>query len=416
MSLFQNSTLPGLRVYTPSSYAIDAAPANAEIGHSFARAYEASARRTQDQKQFDSTQEQRKKEFEERKRQFDIEHPPMPGSGPEAGSAPAGSLDPSAVAGTDTPAEPSGWMGGQTQSGWQNVAPTQAQDPYRTTARELPAKIAGSHTVEEASKWMAANPDAVSAWNKWEAATGRSVLKPAFQFPVQTEAKILEAKRVENNSIAAKSAVADVAAFNKRALEIDPESRSAIKTLQPNQDGSISPAQWQALGLAEERTKLQKENAARTAELEAMQRGDQQRTTISDKGVTRTFSPPPPASVAVTPTEMTLSGGERIAYNPKTGAFKILAQDKKEKEMSFGQLQSLAKTMDTAGDTNNATAISSFLAGKALSQIGNKTATAPAVATPAAPAEGKKRNEVPRVINGRTAIFDADTKEFLRYQ
>lgn len=110
--------------------------------------------------------------------------------------------------------------------------------------------------------------------------------------------------QVENGSINTKLKIQDSTNFNKRLQAINPEDRAAINSMSKNKDGTPSAMAWQALSTAEQTMQVHKENLAGQAELEAMRRGDQETTTITDKGVTKRFTPhKADASAAAAPTE-----------------------------------------------------------------------------------------------------------------
>lgn len=188
---------------------------------------------------------------------------------------------------------------------------------------------------------------------------------------LQTQEKVAAA---ELSSIAGKAKIADTTDFAKKMSEILPEDRAAIKTMQPNKDGTPSAMQWQALSLAEERANVRRENEATVAEIDAELRGDTVTTTVTDKGVTKTYKPAPIAGQAVMPKEAVLSDGSKIVVNPKTGAFKFIAKDKKEKEFTGPQLLAISKHLKSVDDDDeNAKKIDEFLALHAVEQITPKT-------------------------------------------
>lgn len=104
--------------------------------------------------------------------------------------------------------------------------------------------------------------------------------------------------KIQNSSLAAKTAVANNTEFVKGLSKIAPEDAAAIQGMKPNPDGSISAMQWQALRTAQQTAELSKENTSRMAQIEALARGDVQSTEITAKGdVIQKFTPPKADSV-----------------------------------------------------------------------------------------------------------------------
>lgn len=178
--------------------------------------------------------------------------------------------------------------------------------------------------------WMAVDPDTSKGYSAW----------------MGTQAK---AAAAEVGSLDGKMKIQDNTSFTKGldALE-DPSDRAAIKSMSRNKDGTPSAMAWQALSLAQERQKVHKENVSGQAEMEAMQRGDQEKTTITDKGVTKTFTPSKDAS-GVTPKEMSF-GGVPYIVNPRTGNF--VRRDKQTQELSVAELMREYRTAQKDPDAN----------------------------------------------------------------
>lgn len=358
MSIFGNSTLPGWQMFTPSSYALAAAPANAEIGRSFQRAFESA----QDNKT-------RQDELAERKREFDAANPAMPTD--RAGTSPGAN-----------------WNGEAPTSSWQNFkfnSPTEAI-----------GAVLGAKNVDEAATIRQANAD-------WEAnPTYRKWMDDAFKAPIAREQAVNQAERLkiakqtaENHTVASQILVKDASDFNKRVGVIDPESRASIISMSKNPDGTISAGQWRALSMAEEAAALRKENARKQAEAEALARGDQQRTVISDKGVTQTFTPAPPVKpdpAEVEPMTKTLANGDTVMWMPGSKGLHVVKKTGEKMPATAYQLNQIAKSLDDSDPdkTNFVAMAKALIKGQAMPPTpAAKNSAPPPAETPAAP-KGQK--------------------------
>lgn len=192
---------------------------------------------------------------------------------------------------------------------------------------------------------------------------------------LKTQADVAKA---EQATIAGQVAIADASEFAKRVSAVDAETRAGLKAMKPNPDGTPSPMQWQALGLAEERMKVQAENTRKAAEIEALRRGDQPTTTINEKGVSTVYKP----ATTTAPQELSLSDGSTIVYNPKTGAFKFSAKNGAAKDLTNAQLLAIATHLQKIdAEDPNAKKIQDFLAKQATGQIGGTNSTSTSTGT-----------------------------------
>lgn len=205
--------------------------------------------------------------------------------------------------------------------------------------------------------------------------------------------QMLEQARLrDTTSLQHTVAVQDLSSFAKQIAALDAEDRAAIRSMQPNRDGTPSAMQWQALGLAEQSQKLHRENESEAAAMDAALRGDSVTTKVTDKGTTTTIKSTS-SSATTMPKEATLSDGSKIVVNPKTGAFKFMAKDGKEKEFTKPQLLAIAKHLkDVDPEDVNAKKIDDFLASGAVEQITPKTN--PPSAAPASTTKSGLRYEI----------------------
>lgn len=389
MNLFENSTLPGLRVFTPSSYALAAADANAQIGRSFEQAYNAAADRKQKGEQFDKELAERSRQFDsalnEKQRQFNIINPNItepwasPPSSPtvpsfdfngfaDGGRPPVG--QPSMVgergpelfvpdtAGTIVPNDQIstnsdrngsgvtlrlgvGWDG-QPKPGWMAAQ----SSPWRATnALDAIGKVGQARTFDELSQVQSANPEASMYPQFQKALTHKSMILQRGQ------AIELRQKQIENSSVASRIILEDAKRWNTRVGKLDPVSRSELISMDRNKDGTISPAQWRALGVAEAAMAQKLANEKQQAELDAVERGDNQRTVISEKGVTKTFTTPKPASDPnVEPKMKTLPSGETVMWMPGSKGLHILKKTGEKAVATPYQATQLAKLLKDADD------------------------------------------------------------------
>lgn len=255
------------------------------------------------------------------------------------------------------------------------LAPFQDQKVSEERHQEQLAKNAQAQMM---SKWSNMIPQMANAKSPTDAA-GLVADNPNWLVDPQTapgvgnwlKSKVQEAT-VQKNSLQGQIAIKDSTDFLKRLQTIDPTSRAAIQGMSPNKDGSISAMQWQALGLAEQSTQAQKDNAALQAGNEATARGDVPTTVVGPKGVTTTYKPATAQTGAnAGPQEMVLSDGTRLEWMPGGKSIHVISANKKdEKDMTTTQLESLGKSLlaydskDTYG-----VAIMHFLGKSAVKQI-----------------------------------------------
>lgn len=198
--------------------------------------------------------------------------------------------------------------------------------------------------------------------------------------PIQGEFvdKILKTQndiaKAEISSLQGQMNTADTTDFMKRLATIDATDRAAIRAMSPNKDGSVSQMQWQALGLAEERSKVHAENERKMAEIDAMARGDEATTTISDKGVSTTYKPAPPAKKDTTseePVTKTLDNGTTLAWMPGSKAIHVITQKGDKYEMTPQYLLNYSKELDK--DNPNKKIIMDLLGTEAVNQLSSRT-------------------------------------------
>lgn len=246
----------------------------------------------------------------------------------------------------------------------------------------MTATLEDQRTMQGLIDSLAANPNLL---NEMEA-------PPVFKTP-QYQGVFNRLSEFNRNSLITKTRIADATAFTKRLSILDPGDRAEIQGMEGNKDGSISSTQWKALGFAEERAQVAKENAKALAELEALQRGDVPTTTITEKGVSTTYKPAPKDATDAPPKTMTLEGGTTIAWVPGSKAIHVI-KDGNKKEFTPFQLSSIAKGLSDKDPRKKQ--ISDFLADTAVAQTTPKTDTPSAVA----PAAGKVRMLNPQGIPG----------------
>ena len=181
---------------------------------------------------------------------------------------------------------------------------------------------------------------------------------------MQAQALDLKKQAVENNTVEAKMKLSLQKDMLTRVGKLPPLTQGEIATIEDPK------MKIEAIRTAEEAQALKLENERKLAELERLQAGDQQRTTITEKGVTKVFSPQPASSKTaeeVIPKEMTLSDGTKLVYNPKTGASKVMGKNGTEREMTFPQLLAVATEMRYSDP--NKKLLMDFLGSTATNQI-----------------------------------------------
>lgn len=175
-----------------------------------------------------------------------------------------------------------------------------------------------------------------------------------------------EIAKAEVGTIQGKINIADTTDFMKRLATIDPVDRSSIRSMSPNKDGSVSPQQWQALGLAEERLKVASENRRMIAENEAIARGDVATTTITDKGVSTTYKPGTKTANEA-PQTKDIGDGITLAWVPGGKTLHVIKKNGDKNELTPAQLGAIAKGLDDIDPKKQK--ILDFLSEKATSQI-----------------------------------------------
>lgn len=222
----------------------------------------------------------------------------------------------------------------------------------------LTATLQDQRTMETLMDGLAANPNLI---NEMEA-------PPVFKTP-QYQGVFNKLSEFNRNSMITKTRLADATSFTKRLSALDPEDRAEIQGMEGNKDGSVGSMQWKALGFAEERSKVAKDNARALAEIEALQRGDVPTTTVTDKGVSTTFRPAPKTSTDTTPKTLDIGDGTKLAWVPGGKTLHVIKGEKTEEFTPF-QMSSIAKTLDDKDPRKKQ--IIDFLANTAVSQAAPK--------------------------------------------
>jgi len=291
--LFGNSTLPGWQMFTPQSYALAAAPANAEIGRSFAQSFQAAKQNALTKDKMAQDAQQFRDKYIEDRRQFDILHPdptkpwnaapitapPISTPPVTAPNAPATPYSPGydqqfkprtfgflgfADGGRPAVGEPAivGERGPEVfvpdrpgtvvpneevgmaydRNGTGNITPTPGS---RWDGNEKPTWM----TAPPAPSWRATNAlDAIGKvmqattfdeLSKITAANPEGVMYPQFQNALAEKSQILQRgesitlrqKQIENNSVAAKAALDLTKRFNDSFLALPDEFHVAVRAL-----------------------------------------------------------------------------------------------------------------------------------------------------------------------------------------
>lgn len=216
-------------------------------------------------------------------------------------------------------------------------------------------ELAGASTPEETWDVVSKNP-------QWLADANTA---PFVQSYLKTQTDVA---RAEVNSIQGKTKIADITNFTKRISNIDPADRAAIQSMSANPDGSISANQWNALGLAEERSVVAKENQRKIAEIEALNRGDVPTTVITDKSISTTYKP---AAKESSPKTLDIGNGNVIAWVPGGNTLHVIKSNGQKQEFTPAQLSAIAKGMDDEDPRKKE--IMDFLGNRAVNQITPKT-------------------------------------------
>lgn len=351
--LFGNSTLPGWQMYTPASYAIAAAPANAEIGRNFSQAYQSASKLSEEKRQFDASQGERRREFEEttqeRKRQFDILNPSFPSQWPDSPAMRPNWMDMPPLLREEGGPVPAGQPAIVGESGPEVIVPKEdivvLPNSGQAPVEAKPTWMTNTSPVNEPPNWIRTGLDlstpasAVAALRSTKTVAEFNELRskieqqhPAivgqkafnqvadreFLGVAKREAMENERQRISNNSVAQRTILENNKKFLTDLRTLPTEDQIAISNMAPDEKtGGPSTAQLQAFGVAKEAQRVRAENDRKQAEIEALQRGDQQRTVISDKGVTKTFTPTPVGKdVNVEPREKVMSDGSVAVWMP----------------------------------------------------------------------------------------------------
>lgn len=309
---------------TPGAYMLDVVRAAGSFGDSFAKGFSQASSQKQQGQQFDA-------KMAEEKRQFDAMNPALPAG--EAAPQPAWLQQSNEMmnGASSAPAAPTA----QTST-WNN--PTQALSSIFGAKDMSAANEVVQQIATEKPDWFA---------NR----TFNDIFKKGLDSVATRDRIRISSETAANRSVGSQILVKDAADFNKRVGTIDPASRAAIIGMSKNPDGTIAPMQWKALSAAEEAAALQKENARKMAEIEALERGDQQRTVISPTGVTKTFTPTKPEEVAGgEPLTKTLPSGQTLAWMPNSKALHIINPKGEKENATAYQATQLAKFLNETGD------------------------------------------------------------------
>lgn len=281
------------------------------------------------------------------------------------------------------------------------------QSRIATKMAPIAHQLAGADTPEAAWKVVSQNPQWLVDPETAPSVTGY----------LKTQTQVATA---EKNTVAGQLQIKDGTDFVKRLGGIDPTSRSAIQSMNKNKDGSFSPQQWQALGIAEQYSQTQKENAQSQAEIDAMSRGDTQTTVVGPKGITTTYKPATTTNQAnAEPNTKTLSDGTTLAWMPNGKTIHVIKKNGEKKELTPMQLLSIGKTLDANGDPDAANIIQAAKQG-AMKQIAPKAGVSqPATGTPAATkapaAKYQSPNDVKAALNAK-AITREQAETILKGQ
>lgn len=266
------------------------------------------------------------------------------------------------------------------------------QSRIATKMAPIAHQLAGADTPEAAWKVVSQNPQWLVDPETAPGVTGY----------LKTQTQVATA---EKNTVAGQLAIKDGTDFVKRLGGIDPTSRSAIQSMNKNKDGSFSPMQWQALGVAEAFARTQSDNAKSQAEIDAMGRGDAATTVIGPKGITTTYKPPTTTNQAnAEPNTKTLSDGTTLAWMPNGKTIHVIKKNGEKKELTPMQLLSIGKTLDANGDPDASNIIQAAKQG-AMKQIAPKPAAAPASATAPAAAPSKSSASYKSPDDVRAAVI-----------
>lgn len=254
------------------------------------------------------------------------------------------------------------------------------QSKIATKMAPIAQKLAGADTPEAAWKVVSQNPQWLVDPETAPGVTGF----------LKTQTQVATA---EKNTVAGQLQIKDGTDFVKRLGGIDPTSRSAIQSMNKNKDGSFSPQQWQALGIAEQYSQTQKENAQSQAEIDAMSRGDTQTTVVGPKGITTTYKPATASQVGAEPQAKTLADGTTLSWMPNGKTIHVIKPNGEKKQLTPTQLLTIGKSLQTIGDPDANQFIEASKRG-AMPQVSPKTNAVPANAPAPAPTKAVPSKDV----------------------
>lgn len=228
-----------------------------------------------------------------------------------------------------------------------------------------------SQDMNAIPKWLQEHP----TWESRQDSQWPTALTPEF------DKRLNEIRVTDARSVQAKAATEAVGAFSKRVNELSKSDPLAAGQFAPYVGkANPSPTILQALSVAEETAKVSAQNKKDLAALEAERRGDLATTTITDKGITTSYKPKPPAPADATPKTMTLDGGSVLAWVPGGKTLHVI-NGKKKTELTPNQLQNISKGLPD--DDPHKKQISDFLANSAMEQVAPKSKTnAPSTTDP----------------------------------
>jgi hypothetical protein len=283
--------------------------------------------------------------------------------------------------------------------------------------QEMIAGASSAKTLDEYQTWRSANPEMMMnpVIAKQMDSIGRVV--------AQRQSKDIAATAAAGKSLDAQLAVKDATDFAKRVTALDAETRAQLREMQAGPNGP-SAAQWKALGIAEQALEARRENERKQAEIEALQRGDVQRTTITEKGVTQSFAPAPAEKAEtdpnIQPITKDLGDGTTLAWMPGSKSIHVIKKSGEKQQVSAYTLFQIGSKLKEAGDpdgTNFMNAAKSIIRGGTMpaptpaapapvSAPAPATTNAPVVASaPATPVVEVPASILPNESGGKTFEF-----------
>ena len=182
---------------------------------------------------------------------------------------------------------------------------------------------------------------------------------PHFELPRNNQMAIQARQRAQVNALQqqnSRTAFAAAKNFSDQVAELGKlggDTSGFMPTLLGKQP--ITSDLVQALGIGLQAARQHNQNQADMARLEALQRGDVRKTTISGGKVTETYqSGPSSADRTTVPVEMAIAG-RKVIVNPKTGAYKFADTGTKTPSISLSQLHSEYTRLETAINNPRAT-------------------------------------------------------------